>query len=233
MLIRGTRLALKAAHHATLASAGDRQCTEVFSDTDYDDDIYGLTFALDGRLATASIDGKVRLYDRELKLVVPRGKATGGVPFRITFSPDGTTLAVGYENAATVDLFDGHSLAPLPRPAMRQRAHYEMERLAPRQAHCEHRPLARLARHRHVATRHARELAGDGEAEPGAAEALRGGGISLAELLEQFRLLFRGQTYAGVGDGELDETAAIVRLARTEVRETRLAPVGLFLCLAG
>src|SRR6516164_2543909 len=53
-------------------------------------------------------------------------------------------------------------------------------RLAPRQAHGEHRTFARLARHRDVAAHHARELAGDGEPEPSAAETLRGRGISLA-----------------------------------------------------
>src|SRR5262249_5698399 len=46
-------------------------------------------------------------------------------------------------------------------------------RLAPWQAHGEHRTFARLARHGHVATHHARELAGDGEAETGAADAAR------------------------------------------------------------
>jgi WD40 repeat protein len=97
----------------------DRQWTEAFHDTDYGDSIYGATFAADGRLATASKDGKVRLYDRDFKLVVPPRKATG--PFRIAFSPDGTVLAVGYEDAATVDLFDGRSLAPLPGPNVAQR----------------------------------------------------------------------------------------------------------------
>jgi Caspase domain/WD domain, G-beta repeat len=95
----------------------DRQWTEAFRDTDYGYDIYGVNFAADGRLATASWDGKVRLYDPDFKLVAPPGKATGGDrPHRIAFSPDGTMLAVGYEDAATVDLFDGRSLAPLPRP---------------------------------------------------------------------------------------------------------------------
>jgi WD40 repeat protein len=95
----------------------DRQWTEAFRDTNYGDDIYGATFAADGRLATASRDGKVRLYDPDFKLVVPARKATGGdKPHRIAFSPDGTTLAVGHAHAATVDLFDAHSLAPLPRP---------------------------------------------------------------------------------------------------------------------
>jgi DNA-binding beta-propeller fold protein YncE len=95
----------------------DRQWAEVFRDTAYADTIYGATFAADGRLATASRDGKVRLYDRDFKLVVPPMKAIGGnQPHRVAFSPDGTVLAVGYVDAATVDLFDGHSLALLPGP---------------------------------------------------------------------------------------------------------------------
>jgi WD40 repeat protein len=95
----------------------DRQWTEVFRDTYYGNDIYGATFAADGRLAAASKDGKVRLYDSDFKLVVPATKATGGdQPHRIAFSPDGSALAVGYADAATVDLFDGRSLAPLPGP---------------------------------------------------------------------------------------------------------------------
>src|SRR5262249_45375454 len=51
---------------------------------------------------------------------------------------------------------------------------------AARQAHRKHRTFAQLARHGHVASHHARELAGDGKAEPRAAEALRGCGVSLA-----------------------------------------------------
>src|SRR5262249_37892636 len=47
----------------------DRQWTEVFRDTDYGGTIYGTTFAADGRLATTSQDGKVRLYDRNFELV--------------------------------------------------------------------------------------------------------------------------------------------------------------------
>jgi hypothetical protein len=52
-------------------------------------------------------------------------------------------------------------------------------RRAPWQAHREHRPLARLACHGHVAAHHACELAGDGEAETGAAAALRGRKIAI------------------------------------------------------
>src|SRR5262249_40233357 len=73
--------------------------------------------------------------------------------------------------------------------------------------------LARLARHGHVAAHHARELARDGKAKPRAAKALSRRRIGLAELLEQLSLLLRSHANAGVGDGELDEGAAIAHLA--------------------
>src|SRR5436190_835997 len=59
------------------------------------------------------------------------------------------------------------------------------------QAHGEHRALAGLARHRDVAAHHTSELAGDCEAQARTAEPLRGRGLSLAELLEQFAELLR------------------------------------------
>src|SRR5262245_27898155 len=62
---------------------------------------------------------------------------------------------------------------------------------AARQAHRKHRALARLARHCHIAAHHPRELARDSEPEPRSPEALSGGGIGLAELLEQLCLLLR------------------------------------------
>src|SRR5262245_11449810 len=58
-----------------------------------------------------------------------------------------------------------------------------------RQTHREHRALARLARHGHVAAHHAGELAGDGEPEPRPAVAARCQGIGLGEILKQFFLL--------------------------------------------
>jgi WD40 repeat protein len=88
---------------------------EVVRDPEYGDSIFGLTFSADGRLATTSFDGHVRLYDRAFMLIVPPKKLTAGRrPFRIAFSPDDALLAVGYDDAPTVSLLDGHSLASLP-----------------------------------------------------------------------------------------------------------------------
>src|SRR6516164_6068377 len=87
---------------------------------------------------------------------------------------------------------------------------------ARRQAYRKHRALARLARHRYVTAHHARQLAGDGEPEPSAAETLRGRGISLAELLEQLRLLLRGHADAAVLDRKLDPAASVGDPARSQ-----------------
>jgi WD40 repeat protein len=94
-----------------------QQWREVARDPDYGDSINGVTFAADGRLATTSYDGKLRLYDPTFRLAAPPEQVTGGkLPFKIAFSPDGAVLAVGYADAPAVDLLDGRSLAPRPRP---------------------------------------------------------------------------------------------------------------------
>src|SRR5215472_10121714 len=90
-------------------------------------------------------------------------------------------------------------------------------RLAPRQAHGEHRAFALLARHGYVTAHHARELAGDGEAQTGAAEAPCGRGIGLAELLEQLCLLLRRHANAGIDHRQLDPIASIGHLARLQL----------------
>src|SRR6266700_968912 len=107
--------------HGLLVYDRQEQWREVFRDTDYGDSIFGVIFSADGRLATASHDGKVRLYSRALRLVVPPKKlADGRRPARIAFSPDGALLAVGDAEAPVVDLLDGHSLEPLPGPDLNE-----------------------------------------------------------------------------------------------------------------
>ena len=65
---------------------------------------------------------------------------------------------------------------------------------AARQTHRKHRALARLARNRHIAAHHPRELPGDGKAKPRAAEALSGRGIGMTA--EQQAKLFQDFTQA-------------------------------------
>ena len=99
--------------------AGDRGWDEAARDEDYQNRSAGADFAPDGRLATTSFDGKVRLYAPGLAGAV-RPVVTVELPgnlFGIAFSPpEGERIAVGYDGTPRVALLEGHSLATLPAP---------------------------------------------------------------------------------------------------------------------
>jgi WD40 repeat protein len=88
----------------------DNQWAEVFCDPKYQDGIYGITFASDGRLATASYDMNIRLYDAGFNLITKRIVREEKHPYQIAFNHDGSILAVGYADAAIVDFLDGATL---------------------------------------------------------------------------------------------------------------------------
>jgi WD40 repeat protein len=112
---------------ATLGSGGirlyarDRRWGEAARDEDYREASYGAAFASDGRLATTGLDGKVRLYAADLDGAVspiltidaPDGRQPVGVAWS---PPDGTRLAVGYNDNVAVTVLSGRTLAELPGP---------------------------------------------------------------------------------------------------------------------
>jgi WD40 repeat protein len=97
----------------------DTSWQEVARDAGYSDDSYGAAFAADGRLATTSLDGTLRLYDGAFRRVATAKTTDGTRPFGLAFSPAGDRLAVGYADTTAVSLFDGHTLTPLPGPDTR------------------------------------------------------------------------------------------------------------------
>jgi WD40 repeat protein len=79
-------------------------------DRDYGGSVHAAAFDRAGRLATTSEDGKVRLYDPNLRLIKSALVRRGKLPLGVAFSPDGERLAVGYADADTVDVFDPATL---------------------------------------------------------------------------------------------------------------------------
>ncbi len=85
---------------------------EVFRDTDYGADSYWAAFDHQGRLVTSCYDGLVRLYDAAFRLLAKVKPKGGEQPFGVAFSPDGGTIAVGFDHTTAVTLLDGHNLQP-------------------------------------------------------------------------------------------------------------------------
>src|SRR5262245_5164360 len=88
----------------------------VARDTGYGDSSYGADFDSSGRLVTTSYDGFVRLYDRDLRLHIKRQAPGGQQPFAVAFSPDGSRVAVGFNDSTRVDVLSGQDLTPLYAP---------------------------------------------------------------------------------------------------------------------
>lgn len=89
---------------------------EIKVDKDYEDNIYWLEFSYDGRLVVSSYDGHIRLYDKDFT-IIKKIKAPGGKqPFQVSFSPDGSKVAVGYGDVSKVDILSGYDLRQLYSP---------------------------------------------------------------------------------------------------------------------
>jgi WD40 repeat protein len=86
---------------------------EVARDEDYGDEIHGVSFDWSGRLAVASFDGYLRLYDPEFRLIGRVRPPGGAQPCSVAFSHDGTKLAVGYVDTTNVSVFPVPDLSPV------------------------------------------------------------------------------------------------------------------------
>ncbi|HEY1506288.1 MAG TPA: caspase family protein [Stellaceae bacterium] len=85
-------------------------------DHDYGDRVSAIAFAPDDRFAVSSYDGQIRLYDAAGRRVAAARAPGGKRPSSLAFSPDGTQLAIGYDDAARVDLLAADTLKPKAQP---------------------------------------------------------------------------------------------------------------------
>lgn len=105
-----------------MAALGGKEGIRVFQTKEWkivaQDDDYGekslfAAFDRQGRLATTSFDGFLRLYDAKLNLIA-KVKAPGGKqPGAVAISPDGERIAVGFADTNSVNIFSGHDLSHL------------------------------------------------------------------------------------------------------------------------
>ena len=94
---------------------------EAGRDDDYKGASYSAHFRADSqRLVTTCEDGQVRLYAVEaghLRLLRSTRPGGGTDPYSARFSPDGRSLAVGFEDSTIVQVLNAETLAEVARPA--------------------------------------------------------------------------------------------------------------------
>jgi WD40 repeat protein len=92
---------------------------ETGRDTQYADSSYWVEFDRTGRLVTGSYDGFVRLYSATLQLIEKKQAPGGKQPYAARFSPDGSKIAVGFDDSTAVNVLSGADLSPLYSPDTR------------------------------------------------------------------------------------------------------------------
>ncbi len=81
------------------------QYTQIKEDIDYQGEVYGFDFGKDGKLVTGSYDRNLRLYDRNFNLIKKVPTQVGERPFHISYSPDGSRIAVGFQDQPLVEVY--------------------------------------------------------------------------------------------------------------------------------
>ena len=92
----------------------------IAEDRSYEDSSFGADFDTADQLVTTSFDGFIRLYQPDtsgsFRLLLKRELTGGNGPYAVSFSPDGTKIAVGFFKAAQVSVLSSSTLSPIYTP---------------------------------------------------------------------------------------------------------------------
>lgn len=97
--------------------ANDNDYSEYKTLSGYGDRSNNISFSPSGKLATLCYDGYIRLYNSDFNLKKKKTGA-GNKPYSVAFSPDGDKIAVGYDDAKEIDVFDAGKLKLLYQPKL-------------------------------------------------------------------------------------------------------------------
>ena len=112
----GTRLAAGLVGRSGIRVYDTRSNALIFEDRGFAGAARTLAFARDNRLAVTGSDGRVRIYDPAGRKTADRAPMQGARPYGIAFSPDGSLVAVGYEDRLRVDLLAANDLRTVFTP---------------------------------------------------------------------------------------------------------------------
>lgn len=106
----GKRLAVGLGAEAGIAVWDTADWRQILIDSDYGDQVNGIAFSLNGKMAVTSHDRGLRLYSADLQLLGRGDAPSNDRAEGIAFSPDGSKLVVGYVGTMAVDILDAKSL---------------------------------------------------------------------------------------------------------------------------
>lgn len=83
------------------------------ADAAYENKVMDMAFDRFGRLHTVGLDGFIRLYKQDFTLLARRAMRAAKDPVSLRVSPDGERLAVGFADAAVVEVVNARDLSTL------------------------------------------------------------------------------------------------------------------------
>jgi WD40 repeat protein len=83
----------------------------VTADTQYRDDLMDMDISRRGHIVTTALDGFVRLYDRNFKLIGRQTVPGGKKPVSVRFSPDAETIAVGFIDVPIISVISARDMS--------------------------------------------------------------------------------------------------------------------------